>query len=84
MNLLLKEQFFLERLETVFTRMQPDYTFPEDIQYIYVTLPPKHQTSLNEKPFFTFALTTHIQSRLSICTLRKPQTDAFQLQTTRR
>jgi len=53
--------------------MQPDYTFPEEIQYISVTLPPKHQTSLNEKPFFILALTTHVQSRLSICILRKAQ-----------
>jgi hypothetical protein len=36
-------------------------------------LPPKHQTSLNEKPFLVLALTTHVQWRLSVCTLRKPQ-----------
>jgi hypothetical protein len=61
MNILLKDQFVLGGFKTVFTRMQLDYTFPEEIQYISVTLPPKHQTSLNEKPFLVLALTTHVQ-----------------------
>lgn len=67
-----KTKFFIERLKTLFTRMQADYTFPEKIHYISVTLPPKHQTSLNEKPFI-LVLATQVQSRLSICTLNKPQ-----------